>query len=425
MPPTSVAYRLFIHLGFGAVRPLAAFDAKARRGLSLRAGAVARLAAWAAGARDRTRPLAWFHAPSVGEGLQARAVLEAFRRRHPDWQFAYTFFSPSAERFAHGLDVDIAEILPADRVADIDGALDALGPDLLVFTKLDLWPELATRAAARGTRVALVAGTVRPGSGRLRWPVRALLAPGYGALARVGAIADDDAARLAALGVPRERITVTGDPRHDSARARVRAVPPDDPLLRFGGAPTLVAGSTWPPDEDVLLTAFRGVRARHPAAQLILVPHEPHAEALARIERQAAALALPAPVRLSAATGPVPLLLVDRMGALATLYGAGTCAWVGGGFGRAGLHSVLEPAAWGLPVAFGPNWRESRDAVDLMHEEAAVEVTAAEALERQWLRWIEDDGERQRQGARAAALVARGAGAAERSADLLDELLGR
>ena len=423
MPPTSVAYRLFIHLGFSAVRPLGAFDAKVRRGLSLRAGAVARLAAWAASARDVSRPLAWFHAPSVGEGLQARAVLEAFRRRHPDWQLAYTFFSPSAERFAHGLGVDIAEILPADRAADVDAALDALRPGLLVFTKLDLWPELATRAAARGTRVALVAGTVRPGSGRIRWPVRTLLAPGYTALARAGAIADADAARLAALGVPPERIVVTGDPRHDSVQARVRAVTLDDPLLRFGGAPTLVAGSTWPPDDDVLLTAFRGVRARHPHARLLLVPHEPHAAALLRIERQAARLGLPAPVRLSAATDAVPFLLVDRVGVLATLYGAGTCAWVGGGFGRAGLHSVLEPAAWGLPIGFGPNWRESRDAIDLVHENAAVAVTTAAALERQWLAWIEDDAARRRQGARGAVLVARGAGAAERSADLLDELL--
>lgn len=425
MPPTSVAYRLFIHLGFGAVRPLGAFHAKARRGLSLRAGAVARLKSWADVARDTARPLAWFHAPSVGEGLQARAVLDAFRRRHADWQFAYTFFSPSAERFAHDLRADIAEILPADRAADVDGALDALTPDLLVFTKLDLWPELATRAAARGTRVALVAGTVRPGSGRLRWPVRALLEPGYAALTRVGAVADDDAARLVELGVPRERITVTGDPRHDSVQARVRAVPAHDPLLRFGGAPTLVAGSTWPPDEEALLTAFVGVRSRHSAAQLILVPHEPDEPALARIELRAAELGLPAPVRLSSAEGPVPLLLVDRVGVLAALYGAGTCAWVGGGFGRSGLHSVLEPAAWGLPIAFGPNWRESRDAAELMREHAAVEVAAADALERQWLQWIGDDAGRQRQGACAAAVVARGTGAAERSADLLDELIGR
>jgi 3-deoxy-D-manno-octulosonic-acid transferase len=254
--------------------------------------------------------------------------------------------------------------------------------------------------------------------------VRALLAPGYAALGRAGAVADDDAARLVTLGAQRGRVVVTGDPRHDSAAARVAAVPSDDPLLRVGGgAPTLVAGSTWPADEDVLLAAFARVRATHAAAQLVIVPHEPHDAALARVESRAAALGLPAPVRLSTARGPVPLLLVDRMGVLATLYGAGTGAWVGGGFGRAGLHSVLEPAAWGLPVAFGPHWRESRDANDLVHDGAAVEVGDADALTARWLSWIEDDAGRRRMGEAARARVAQGRGAAERSADLLDELL--
>src|SRR6476661_1912886 len=82
-----------------------------------------------------------------------------------------------------------------------------------------------------------------------------------------------------------------------------------------------------------------------------------------------------APARLSAATGAVPLLVVDRVGALATLYGAGTMAYVGGGFGRAGLHSVLEPAAWGVPVAFGPRWRDSRDAALLLEAGAATALS--------------------------------------------------
>jgi len=426
MPPTSVAYRLFIHLAEGAVRAAGVLDAKVRRGVALRAGGVERLTAWGRTARVASRPLAWFHAPSVGEGLQARAVLEAFRRRHPDWQVAYTFFSPSAESFAGRIGADIAEILPPDRVADVTAALDALRPELLVFTKLDLWPELAVRAAERGTKVALVAATVRPGSGRLRWPARTLLAPGYAAVARAGAIADDDAARLAQLGVPRARIVVTGDPRHDSAAARVAAVAADDPLLRYGhGAPTLVAGSTWPDDEDVLLQAFVSVRARCPEARLVLVPHEPDESALARTTTRSVDLGLPTPVRLSAANGPVPLLLVDRVGVLAALYGAGMMAWVGGGFGRAGLHSVLEPAAWGLPIAVGPNWRESHDAVELVREGAAVTVDTAEKLAARWLGWIDDDAGRRRQGEQSRAVVARGLGAAERSADLLDELLRR
>ena len=126
-------------------------------------------------------------------------------------------------------------------------------------------------------------------------------------------------------------------------------------------------------------------------------------------------------MRLSAATAPAPLILVDRVGVLATLYGAGTMAYVGGGFGRAGLHSVLEPAAWGLPVAFGPRWRESRDAALLLEAGAAEALdgrrsAAGEELYRIWSGWIEDEADGRRRaserqnggGERAGRLAAVG-----------------
>ena len=153
-------------------------------------------------------------------------MLQEFRARHPDWQVAYTYFSPSAESFAAGIGADIADCLPIDTPEAVAAALDALRPSLLVFAKLDVWPELATRAARAGVPVALVAATVRPGSGRLRPVARALLAPGYRALAIAGAISADDADRLARLGVAAARIRVTGDPRSDSVLARVAARPP-------------------------------------------------------------------------------------------------------------------------------------------------------------------------------------------------------
>ncbi len=118
----------------------------------------------------------------------------------------------------------------------------------------------------------------------------------------------------------------------------------------------------------------RSARAR-PDARLIVVPHEPTPEHLAGLDARASRARLSPPVRLSQATGPVPFLVVDRLGALATLYGGGAMAYVGGGFGRAGLHSVLEPAAWGLPVAFGPRWQHSRDAELLVDAGAGVSVS--------------------------------------------------
>ena len=352
------------------------------------------------------------------------------RRLRPDCQVIYTHFSPSAEGLARRLEVDAADYLPYDLQPAIDRLLSALEPDLLVFSKLDVWPELSTRAATTGTQVAIVAGTVSPGSGRLRWPARALLEAGYQAVTAAAAISPEDAGRLARLGVPEDRISVLGDPRFDSVAERVKAVGSDEPLLRFGrGAPTMVAGSTWPADEAILLGAFARLRRRRPDARLILVPHEPTVSHLSALERRAKAAGLPRPVRLSQAEGPASLLVVDHTGMLATLYGAGTMAYVGGGFGRAGLHSVLEPAAWTIPVAFGPHWQNSRDAALLLDSGAAKALPAplmgraARALETQWEGWLDDEAGRQAQGQRAREVVEQGLGASERSAEMLARLI--
>jgi 3-deoxy-D-manno-octulosonic-acid transferase len=426
MPSTAPGYRAAVRLGaaFGSVAGL--LDAKLRTGHRGRQEAGSRLSAWGLSRRDRTRPLVWLHASSVGEGLQAESVLLELRRLRPDCQFAYTHFSPSASSLARRLPVDVADYLPYDLPEEVDRLLDALAPHLLVFCKLDLWPELAIRTAARRIPVTIVAGTVSAGSGRVRWPARSLLAPGYSVVRGAAAISQADGARLVRLGVRDGSVRVLGDPRFDSAAAGVAAVSPDDPLLRFGrGAPTLVAGSTWPADEAVLLAAFATARARRPDARLILAPHEPTPDHLAAVERAAERAKLPAPTRLGAADGPVPFLLVDRVGVLATLYGAGTMAYVGGGFGRAGLHSVLEPAAWALPVAFGPRWRESRDAELLLQAGAAAALEgrgtadAAAELGCLWERWIAEDAERAVQGRRAREVVTAGLGAARRSAEWL------
>jgi 3-deoxy-D-manno-octulosonic-acid transferase len=430
MPTTSWGYRAALRLGTALAPTLGRFDHKIRTGDHARRGAGDRLLEWGRWNRDAARPLAWFHAASVGEGLQAESVLRHFRRLRPDCQTIYTHFSPSAEALARRLEVDAADYLPYDLPDTMHRLLASLEPDLLVFAKLDVWPELSTRAATTGAQVAIVAATVSPGSARLRWPARWLLEAGYQVITAAAAISPEDAARLARLGVPADRIQVLGDPRFDSVADRVRAAKPDDSLLQFGhGSPTMVAGSTWPPDEEVLLGAFAHLYRTRPDARLILVPHEPTPAHLDALDRQASSLGLPIPVRLSNAHGPVPLLVVDRIGVLATLYGSGTMAYVGGGFGTAGLHSVLEPAAWGLPVAFGPRWRNSRDAALLLDAAAATALPhsslgrARVALQQRWEKWMVDEDGRAAQGQRGRELVDRGLGASARSAEMLTGLI--
>ncbi|MEE8268105.1 MAG: glycosyltransferase N-terminal domain-containing protein [Gemmatimonadales bacterium] len=422
MARTSIWYRAGLQAARHLVPLATPLSPKLKQGHAGRLRAVDLLRRWADAARDPRCPLVWFHASSVGEGLQAAGVLEALRRRHPDWQYAFTHFSPSASELAKSLPVDIATYLPYDVVAEVEAALEALQPSAVVFTKLDLWAELACRAGERGSRVMLVAGTVRSGSSRLRWPARTLLRSGYQAVTLAGAIADEDAARLERLGVPHGRIQVTGDPRYDSVAGRVAGVAPDDPLRQLGvDGPTMVAGSTWPEDERVLLASFQQVHQARPDAILIIAPHEPREQHLARLERAALDLGLPV-ARSSTARGGTSVLLIDRVGILPIVYGSGGMAYVGGAIGSRGIHSVLEPAAWGIPVVFGPRWDYSRDAGLLM------EAGGARALGRRdpvadmtgiWLDWLENEETRRAQGSEARRVFTAGLGAADRTAGLI------
>ena len=428
----SFIYRLSMRLAQRALPLAARFDKKLARGLDARRGVTDRLSAWAQAHRDPKRPLLWVHAPSVGEGLQAKPVLEAVRAEAPHWQLAYTFFSPSAERLARSLPVDVADYLPLDRPAEVGAALEALRPAALVFSKLDVWPELTLAARRRGTKLGLISATVALDSSRLRWPARRWAEPAYRALDRVGTISEDDGRRLQQLGARREAIEVTGDTRYDSVAERAeRFDRTREPFARLAVFPagtfTLVAGSTWPADEAVVLPAFVDLLAQVPAARLVLAPHEPNPDHLALIAERARHLKLPRPVRLSQLEhmSPSPVIVVDRVGILADLYALADVAFVGGGYTRAGLHSVLEPAVFGVPVTVGPHWHMSRDAALLIERGGAVALPAdgQHPLHSQCLVWYHDPAARRKAGQAGKRLVQEGRGAAERTTALVRELV--
>ena len=439
-----------LRLGYGAAGQLARAaaalappgDGKLSRALRARRGIRERFRRWGAAGRDPSRPLLWLHAPSVGEGLQARPVLELVRREMPAAQVAYTHFSPSAEAFARALGADFTDYLPFDTAGDADAALDALRPTALVFSKLDVWPELTARAARRGVRLGLVSATLAAGSSRRGALAAAMLRDAYALLDAVGAIDADDAGRLAQLGVRRQAIVVTGDTRYDQVWARAESVdvgasPLLAPLAAAGaGRFTLVAGSTWPADERVLLPAWERLRAtaQPPAARrvrLVIAPHEPTESHLRPIEAWAsgAGLTLRRLAALSAGdaaadeTAQADVLLVDRVGVLGELYALADAAFVGGGFHDAGLHSVLEPAAFGAPVLFGPRHANSRDAGLLVAAGGAAAAPNADALHAALAAWASDPDRLAAAGGSARALVQHGLGAARRSFELVRGLM--
>jgi 3-deoxy-D-manno-octulosonic-acid transferase len=421
----AAAYEVAARLAIAAADVAPSGQSKLLRTLRARRGLVARYRAWADGHRDRARPLLWMHAPSVGEGLQARPVLERLREARPDVQLAYTHFSPSAEPFASRLNVDFHDYLPFDAANATRAALDALHPTALVFSKLDVWPTLTREASTRGVRLGLISATLAEESSRRGGLAAAMLRDAYARLDAVGAIDAEDAERLAELGVRPNVIEVTGDTRYDQVWARAAAVDRAGPLLSpfVSTRPTLVAGSTWPADERVLLGAWNSVQRDVPGARLIIAPHEPTDAHILPLERWAERSRL-THARLGASSArTADVILVDRVGVLGDLYALANVAFVGGGYHAAGLHSVVEPAAFGAPVLFGPRWRMSRDAALLLEAKGAVAADDATIMAARLREWLASADARRAAGDRARAIVRTGVGAAERTVALVSRLL--
>jgi len=398
---------------------------KLQRGLRARRGIIGRYRRWAAANRDPSRLLAWFHAPSVGEGLQALPVIQLLQARLPDVQIAYTHFSPSAEKFARSTNADFIDYLPFDSYGDSAAAISALQPALLVFSKLDVWPALTETASTRRIKVGLISATLPESSGRRGVLARNALGDAYRALDRVGAISREDADRLADQGVRPDRISVTGDTRYDQVWKRAGA----DPLALVqslrSSAPTLVAGSTWPADENRLLEAWVEVKKRVPTARLVIAPHEVTDEHLRSISSWVTTNSFTLSRISDSPNASSDVILVDRYGVLGDLYAVADVAYVGGGFHAAGLHSVLEPAAFGAPVLFGPQHHKSREASALMAAGGAQVATDAGDLCGRLVRLLKSGEARDTAGAAARRVVEGGLGAAERSYTLVRELLGR
>ncbi len=406
--------------------------------LPARRVAAAELAAW--GRRRRPGPLVWLHGASAGELLGAAPAIRLLRaraggggdRRAP--QLLVTHFSPSGRAAIEHLDADYAGYPPLELPGDCRQAVGAVRPGLLLFAKLDVWPGLAAAAKRAGTPVALINGTVRSGSRRSAPVARRLFRGCYASLDIVGAATPPDARRLEALGVREERLEVTGDGSFDLALERA------DNAVRSGAAAEfrrwlsppdgadrrrLIAGSTWPADESALLEAVAAPPAPGPLPgwQMVIVPHDPSEQRVRSVAELCAARGRRA-VRWSEIAVPATLpadaiVIFDEAGRLAELYTSGDAAYVGGGIGGTGLHSVLEPAAAGLPVLFGPN-HDRDDARGL--QTAGGGLAAAATSLREALASMEAESVRSSVGQAARSYVEAGAGGAERTARLLSRI---
>lgn len=369
----------------------------------------------------------WFHVSSVGELEQVRPIFDALGGQ--GYSLVLSYFSPSVPRLVKDWSfVQFADYLPLDEPEAMAELVRLVAPRALVLNRYDLWPNHLL--AARDWRVPVVvvnASTPPLGFfGKLSLGARRglfRLVNGWTFVDSVAAAAWEPYILTDAKGL------VAGNPRVDRALARVERALTEKKAsgkteLWRRRELCLVAGSTWSDDEDVILAAWKGVER---ARSLVLVPHEPDAAHVAALEAKLKAQGLTS-IRFSELKEPseADVLVVDERGYLAELYGLGQLAYVGGGFKRE-VHSIIEPLAHGLPVAFGPLFRRSPEAVTLKATGSALALprkNGAPVLRG----WIEamgretDERKRALESLRVFLQIHRGAG--ERIADFLRVFLG-
>ncbi len=374
---------------------------------------------WNALARDLPTDSVWFHVASVGEFEQARPVISALLRARPDIPVIVTFSSPSGYHFARKREVvgpaaiRFIDYLPFDTPEHMRFCLQCARPRLIVFVKFDLWPNLVWEADARNVPMILVDATLSASSGRIAGAAGWLYRDVHRRLRAILAISDDDAARFRASVPSHTAISVAGDTRFDRVMERWQNRSASTFTLPEGGV-TLIAGSTWPADEERLLPALERLLREDTRLRVVLVPHEPTPAHVEPLRRWAAALGIPTRVESEpSGDAHARIVIVDAVGVLAEAYRYADIVYIGGAF-TTGVHSVIEPAIAGVPVVFGPKHDNSFEALQLVERGAARAVRTADEAYSALSAWLRDDDARATAGRAARAYVESQLGATEK-----------
>lgn len=375
--------------------------------------------------RNSDRPCVWFHAVSVGEVLQLKRLISEFRQHHSDYEAVIstttgTGFAVACEQFPQHQVI----YWPFDFSWAVSRALHRLQPRCVVLVELEVWPNFLKAAERLHVPVCIVNGRISPGSFRGYLRIRPWLAPLFRTLAHVGAQTEEYRDRFAALGVPADRLTVTGNLKYDRVQS-LRDNPATQELKTWAGLDStdvvFIAGSTQAPEEQIALDVFESLTTEFPQLRLLLVPrHRERFEEVARLicDRGHSLRRRSQPAVDQA---PRPVLLLDTLGELAACWGLADIAFVGGSLGSRGGQNMLEPAGYGAAVLFGPNTTNFRDAVEaLLNRHAALVVHDRDELRESVRCLILDESSRSHLGLAAQAFVMTQQGATARTLNLLE-----
>ncbi len=352
----------------------------------------------------------WFHAASLGEFEQGRPIMERLRREHPELKILLTFFSPSGYEVRKNYEgADIICYLPLDTIGNARRFLRTIRPEMAFFIKYEFWYNYLHILRHRGVPTYSVSSIFRPGQIFFRWYSR-----NYKRVLRCFShfFVQNEVSQQLLHGIGINDVTIVGDTRFDRVlqiAGASKQLPLVEAFVGSDAPQVFVAGSSWPPDEEIFIRYFNS----HPDVKLIIAPHvigEDHlSQILAQLECKA--------VRYTEATDEnvrdARVLIIDCFGLLSSIYHYGTVAYVGGGFG-VGIHNVLEAAVWNVPVIFGPNNKRFQEAQGLIASGGGFEISSYEDFAQLMDHFITDADYLEACGEKAGQFVKGQAGATDK-----------
>jgi|WetSurMetagenome_2_1015567.scaffolds.fasta_scaffold12954_3 3-deoxy-D-manno-octulosonic-acid transferase len=399
------------------------FNSKIRRGVQGRKDLFENLERAVKNLKSKRR--VWFHSSSMGEFEQAKPIIAALRKKYHDINIIVTFFSPSG--YDHSKNYKLADIItyiPFDTKENACRFLDLLQPTAAVFVRYDVWPNHLWELSARGIPTFIANATMRISSARFYPFLKSFHRLLFNNFVSILTVSAKDVDAFSRFRLTHTTVQAIGETRYDqvwqrSADAKKKHLIPL-PILKE--KKIFIAGSTWPEDEEVLLPAIKKLLEYDPKVLAIIVPHEPTEEALEAIEKQ-----LPFKIKsirfsLLNDYSRERIILVDSVGILMALYQYAHIAYVGGSF-RQGVHNVLEPAVYGIPVVYGPRHENSQEAQELLRRGGGFLINDQAECYRTLRALLDDLKARTSAGNTALQLIQENVGATERFMKHLSKVL--
>lgn len=376
----------FILIAASAIaRLLSIFNKKISRFFALREGELERIENFF---RGRKGEVLWFHASSAGEFEGAKPVIEQIKNHYGNFLLIASFFSPSGYDAGVKYDgIDFCFNLPIDRIKNIRRLLSVIHPKAIIFSRYDIWTNLAREAYRRGTKLILLSASLSEKSLRHRFPLNRFLKKSYNLLNRIYAISESDAARFMKIidHARRERVIIAGDTRFDRIKYVIdeRRKKSKDIVAIEEDNVYVLAGSTYSISEKILLNVIKRLNSGFNNLRYIIVPHEIDRKNIRRLTRLLNERGF-TPIAYSNAHLPIvigrnEILIIDAIGILAFLYEQSDIVFVGGSF-KGSVHNVLEPAIFGKPILTGPAITNAHEALKLSESGGLIRCTGETEL---------------------------------------------